>query len=249
MRSVDVALIGTDSGDIRCAGAAERPVWRVGYAPEPWAWTPWQFAEDGRFNGRWDDPNGVWRSLYVGGSPLACYLEVLARFRFDPSLQSDLAEIEEDDVDARDHATLSGGVLPRSWCQPRLLGAAHLTGWYAVPGDKESLPTLRARFLPLATRLHLADVDAAAIRLAEPRTFTQQIATWLFYQSGPDDRPLAGVAFESRHGDDLRLWALFERPDDGDVSALLNDYGASAIDDNDPGLMEAMRIHRLSWDT
>jgi hypothetical protein len=58
--------------------------------------TPWQFAEDGRFNGRWDDPNGVWRSHYVGESRLACYLEVLARFRIDASLQSDLAEIDED---------------------------------------------------------------------------------------------------------------------------------------------------------
>jgi hypothetical protein len=110
-------------------------------------------------------------------------------------------------LDARDHATLSGGVLPRNWRQPRLLGAVSLTRWYAVPGDKESLPTLRARFLPLATRLHLPDVDAAAIRLAEPRAFTQQIAARLFHQSGPDQWPLAGVVFESRHGDDLRLWA------------------------------------------
>jgi hypothetical protein len=91
MGSVE-SSIPTDSGDIRCASGAERQVWRVGYAPQPWSWTPWQFAEDGRFNGRWDDPNGVWRSRYVGDSPLTCYLEVLARFRFDPSLQSELAQ-------------------------------------------------------------------------------------------------------------------------------------------------------------
>jgi hypothetical protein len=192
MGSVE-SSIPTDSGDIRCASGAERQVWRVGYAPEPWSWTGGQFAEDGRFNGRWDDPNGVWRSLYVGDSPLTCYLEVLARFRFDPSLQSELAQIEQDHVDARDHATVSGGVLPRSWLQPRLVGRALLTGWYAVPGDKVSLPTLRARFLPLAIRMHVSDVDAAAIRLAEPRAFAQQIPAWLFHQSGPDDRPLAGV--------------------------------------------------------
>jgi len=51
MGSVE-SSIPTDSGDIRCASGAERQVWRVGYAPEPWSWTPWQFAEDGRFNGR-----------------------------------------------------------------------------------------------------------------------------------------------------------------------------------------------------
>jgi hypothetical protein len=33
--------------------------------PEPWAWTPWQYATDGRFTGRWDDPD-VARTLCVG---------------------------------------------------------------------------------------------------------------------------------------------------------------------------------------
>jgi hypothetical protein len=33
------------------------------------------------------------------------------------------------------------------------------------------------------------------------------------------------------------------------VSGWLDDYGASAIDDDDPKLIEAMRIHGLNWDT
>ena len=63
------------------------PVHRVGYRPEPWHWTPWEYTgADGRFYGRWDDPHGTWRALYPGFSPLACYLEVLAVFRADPQL-------------------------------------------------------------------------------------------------------------------------------------------------------------------
>lgn len=28
-------------------------VWHVGFEPDPWEWTPWQYASDnGRFNGR-----------------------------------------------------------------------------------------------------------------------------------------------------------------------------------------------------
>src|SRR5664279_1996153 len=64
-----VSIIATASGDLACDAAAGRVVWRVGYVPEPWAWTPWQYATDGRFTGRWDDPDGVWRTLYVGGHP------------------------------------------------------------------------------------------------------------------------------------------------------------------------------------
>jgi hypothetical protein len=45
---------------------------RVGYQPDPWAWTPWEYAgDDGRFHGRWDDPHGTWRTLYLGASPPA----------------------------------------------------------------------------------------------------------------------------------------------------------------------------------
>jgi hypothetical protein len=247
MGSVE-SSIPTDSGGIRCASGAERQVWRVGYAPEPWSWTPWQFAEDGRFNGRWDDPNGVWRSLYVGDSPLACYLEVLARFRFDPSLQSELAQIEEDDVDARDHATVSGGVLPRSWLQPRLVGRALLTGWYAVPGDKESLPTLRARFLPLATRMHLSDVDAAAIRLAE--------------RAPSRSRSQRGSSIRAD-----RMTVRWQASDSSHATVMTRDCGPCS---SDPRMAtspdawataspqrstmaipnsSAMRIHRLSWDS
>ena len=241
------ALAPTEVGDLLCQDGTGRRIHRVGFEPEPWAWTPWQYAEDGRFSGRWDDPDGVWRSIYVGESRLACYLEVLAFARADPQLQNELAGIEEAPEDAVAHPTLPAGLLPDSWTRPRRVGSAAVTGWYAVPGDKESLPTLRARFLALAVKLRLADVDAASIRLAEPRGFTQAIAAWLYDQSAPDGRPLAGVQFSSRHGDGVTLWAVFERPGDGDVSSLLQEPQSVPIDGDDPSLREAMRIHRLQW--
>lgn len=44
---------------------------------------------------RWDDSDGVWRSLYGGESRLACFLEVLAFARPDPQLQDELAGVDE----------------------------------------------------------------------------------------------------------------------------------------------------------
>jgi hypothetical protein len=241
------ALTPTEAGDLLCQDGAGRRIHRVGFEPEPWAWTPWQYAEHGRFSGRWDDPDGVWRSIYVGASRLACYLEVLAFVRADPQLQDDLAGIDEGPEDAVAHPTLPGGRLPVSWRWPRRVGSALLHGWYAVPGDKESLPTLRARFLALAVKLRLPDVDAASIRLAEPRSFTQSIAAWLYEQTAPGGRPLGGVQFTSRHGDGVTLWAVFERPGDEEVSALVREPQSDPIDEDDPELREAMRIHRLQW--
>ncbi len=241
------ALTRTDSGPLACQHATAQQVHRVGYAPDPWAWTPWQYAHDGRFTGRWDDPDGLWRTLYVGHSRLACYLEVLAVFRPDPALTDALDAVQEDPEDAAHHPTSRPGQLPRAWLTPRQIGTASLHGWYAQPGAGHSLPTLRARFLPLARTLGLPDLDAAAIRLAEPRTLTQQVASWLYQQTGPDGEPLAGVRFTSRHGDELTLWALFERPNDDHTSTQLRSPTAAPLDPADPELVHALHVHRITW--
>jgi hypothetical protein len=229
------------------ADADGRAVWRVGFAPEPWAWTPWEYADGGRFTGRWDDPNGIWRTLYVGDTRLVCFLEVLAPFRPDPVLAAELDAVEEDPEDAAEHPTIAPGRVPRSWCGPRRLGGGRLSGWFAVPGHVESLPTLRARFLQLAHSVGLPDVDAAAIRTAEPRAFTQAVAAWLHDLDGPEGEPVAGIQFESRHGDGLTLWAIFERSPDERVPQQLHDLMDSALDPDDLDLLEAMRLHRLQW--
>jgi hypothetical protein len=103
---------------------------------------------------------------------LVCFLEVLAPFRSDLRLVADLDQIEESDDDAAEFPSAAPGTLPRDWCARRRAGAARLTGWYAAPADVESLPTLRAKFLRLSVHHGLNDVDAATIRLAEPRAFT-----------------------------------------------------------------------------
>jgi hypothetical protein len=150
------------------------------------------------------DPNGIWRTLYVGGNRLVCFLEVLAPFRPDSVLAAELDVVDEDAKDAADHATIAAGRVPRSGCGARRLGSGRLVGWFAMPGDTESLPTLRARFLRLARSLGLSDVDAAAIRAAEPRAFTQAVGAWLHDLDVPDGEPMAGIQFESRHGDGWR---------------------------------------------
>ena len=240
-------LVHTADGPVACADAGGLLVHRVGYPPQPWAWTPWEFAAQGAFSGRWDDPDGTWRTLYVGDSRLACYLEVLAPMRPDPRLAEELADIDEDPHDAVLYPTLGVGLLPRTWASSRRVGQGRLSGWYALPADKETLPTLRARFLALAVRLELPDVDASAVRVSAPRQFTQSVAAWLYLQAGPEGAPMAGVRFGSRHGDDLMLWAVFERPGDDPISGRLSDLTSEAVDLSDPELAEAMRLHRLAW--
>jgi hypothetical protein len=46
------------SAQLTAAKASGR-VWRVGFRPEPWTWSGWEWATDGRLPGRWDDLHGI----------------------------------------------------------------------------------------------------------------------------------------------------------------------------------------------
>lgn len=59
---------------------------------------------------------------------------------------------------------------------------------------------------------------------------------------------MAGIRFESRHGDGLVLWALYERPGDGPVGENVTVLDHGPVEERDPDLIEAMRLHDLVWE-
>jgi hypothetical protein len=223
----------------------EDPVRRVGYAPNPWAWTPWEY---GPFTGRWDDPEDVYRVLYAASSALGCFLEVLAQFRPDPGLASDLETIEGDPDDIA-YPTVPGGELDRAWIARRRLGEASLAGHYVDVGHSSTIAELRPHLLGRALTFGLPDFDASALRLAAPRPFTQVISRFLYSSTLSAGSAPDGIEFFSRHGDDQRLWAIFER--DADIgsteSHLLSRVSSQVIAEDNPDLSDAMRIHHLRW--
>ncbi|QOH59622.1 RES domain-containing protein [Rhodococcus rhodochrous] len=246
MSAPDRTLISTPRGDVCCVHVDGVAAYRVGYPPTSWEWTPWEFATDGRFTGCWDDPAGVWRTLYVGATRLSCYLEVLAYARLSEELSAALDEIVDDEAD--EFPTIAPGRVPRSWMSSRVTGSGAISGWFVVPGAAESVATLRALFRPHAIRLGLLDLDTAAIRDARPRALTQAISQWGNTLSDPDGEPVAGIEFESRHGDGLVLWTLYEGPGDGAVSKNVTVLYYGPVEEHDADLIEAMRLHNLVWE-
>lgn len=156
--------------------------------------------------------------MYAGSSMWACLLEVLAGFRRDARLAAELDEIVEDNEHAVLHRTLASGQVPREWLNARAATPAELTGNYRAVTDSRSIAVLNPHFIGIALSLGLLDVDAAALKDARPRQLTQAIAAWIY-----ETTDLDGVFFASRHGDDLQLWAIFERPGDSSVSPRLSD--------------------------
>lgn len=113
----------------------------------------------------------------------------------------------------------------------------------------ETIAALRPLFLSGSFKAGFPDFDAAALKSAFPRTLTQSVASYLYGLSAKDGNILIdGVCFASRHGDDLRLWAIFEHPGDNPSSKKIQRASAPRlVDVAEPDLKCAMDLHGLVW--
>lgn len=218
--------------------AADKPtiVYRLGRRPDPWAWPDWAFAEpDGTFGNRYDDPQSTYRVLYASTQRFATFVECLAYYRRDPQVSEELEEIVGED---EDQEPPSSGVVPREWIQARCIGTGALVGDYVNIGHHETLAELREALADRIVHYHLEDLDAATIRLTSPRTFTQEISRYVFKQTVSGTRRWNGIAYQSKHGDDLENWAIFE-------PASPDDTSFTDFDENDEDFHKALQLHRL----
>lgn len=210
------------------------PVYRVARRPDPWRPPDWaDVGDDLTFGNRFDDAEGRFRVLYAASSPLACYLETLARYRRPPEaeqLLSALASIKNAQDDYTPPAT-----VPASWLPTRSLGMALLTKRrFANVYSSEWLAYIRRNLEPMfsARRSDGQDFDLALL-LSQRRALTRRIAT-LVYRLGYD-----GIYYQSRHGADLFNWALFE-PFDLASQTVLD------LHTDDPDLLEALKRLNLT---
>ena len=211
-------------------------VFRLGRIPDPWSWPDWAYAEaDGTFGNRYDDPRGTYRVLYASTQRRGTFVECLAYFRPDIEVVAELNEITGEDSDEEPPGA---GVVPTEWITRRCLGRATLAGDYADIGHHESIGELRAALAARAVHHALADLDAATIRLSAPRGFTQDVSRYVFDQTADGHRRWNGIAYLSRHGDDIQNWAIFEpaAPDPVDAEDVVID---------DPDLIAALALHNL----
>jgi hypothetical protein len=198
-------------------------IYRIARKPDPWQAPDWSRANaDGTFGNRFDDPHGFYRVIYASSQRLSCFLETLARFRPDLRLRAELREIEGDD----DFLPL--GVVPREWCDDRLLGTASASGEYADIYATEWIALLRRALADEYLRLGVDDLDAGALQ-RESRRLTQLASAQVY------ERGFPGIYYCSRHGHNLENWALFE-------PFLITASRSEKISIDDPNLLQALGI-------
>ncbi|MBM6622828.1 RES family NAD+ phosphorylase [Micrococcaceae bacterium RIT802] len=228
---------------LKIARPPSATVWRIGYQPDPLAWADWSYATNGRFQGRWDDPDGRFRTLYFGDALLNCLVELLAHARREKYLAEELAGIDEDPEDAAHYPTIEPGKVDRAWLLPRCAAEATLTGQHCDVTDKESIAALHPHFIRKTLEAGHYDFDAALLKNGEARSLTQAVAAYLFLQ---DD--VNGVRFTSRHGEDMGLWSVFEQAETvSPTSPYVLRVGVSALTEDMAEIGQAFEILGLEW--
>jgi hypothetical protein len=204
-------------------------IYRLGRKPDPWAMPDWASAgPDGTFGNRFDDPDATYRVLYASSQRLGCFLETLARFRVDPKLLTELAEIAGED----DYWPL--GEVPLEWAGKRVMGAATANGDYADICSSEWISKLRKLLAIHLEKFGLDDFDASVLQQTAPRILTQFVSRIVFY----DD--FAGIYYRSKYGHDIENWALFE-------PFQIEAKGLQTIQPEDPDLQQALLLHGLKF--
>lgn len=223
-------------------------VWRVGYAPDPWAWASWDYAGDeGLFSGRWDDQQGEFRTIYTAESLLGCFLELLAHFRPSRELLAELDQIIDDDGSIGNHPEAPQGAVGYSWLDGRQYGSAQQNGRYCYITHSRSVAALSARYPFHRHGIAPVDVDVALLKDARDRVLTRSIARWL-HDLHDEGTVVDGVRFNSRHGDEIRVWAVFERAGDPARSPRIRPSAEpDKVHPDLPELQEAFGRFGLQW--
>jgi hypothetical protein len=215
------------------AGTPASLLVRIGRLPEPLAYPPLEFAGAGRY----DDPEGSYRVLYLAESLKTCYIELFANQR--PSLQALAMRSLLPPGEPGDHEPALGRI-PRDWllrwCEERAIGRIALVPdqrWldlYAAETHRE----LRSKLAPLLHDLNIGDFDFGDV-LSRNRRLSQAVSRWAF-QAG-----FRGIVFPSRFHYELRCWALFETarfrrldivpvdPDSAELQAALSFHGLAVL--------------------
>ena len=183
---------------------------------------------DGTFGNRFDDPDATYRVLYASSQRLGCFVETLARFRIDPALLAELAQIEGAD----DYCPL--GEVPMAWIEKRIMGVATTDKDYADVCSSEWISRLRKLLAIHWKKFGVEEFDASVLQVTAPRILTQSVSRIIFYGG------FAGIYYRSKYGHDIENWALFE-------PFHINVQEAEFIRSDDRDLERALELHSLKF--
>ncbi len=211
-------------------------VFRVGKKPDAWARKP---PTRGllRPTNRYDDPLGVYQTIYVASSAYGAFMETMADLRPAPQLK--LASVVLENEPTLRSTPPPGQIT--SWIEGRHLGEASLCGEFVDLASSASLAYLRHRMSRCFEKYEIADFDLSTL-VSSKREITQEISRLIFELAFREKRRFAGICYPSRLGHNITCWAIF----DEDGTACIVEKKSAPVDLTDHELLRAFTDSRIS---
>jgi hypothetical protein len=210
-------------------------VFRVGKTPDAWLRKPPSRGSDPTLN-RYDDPLGIYHTVYASSTAYGAYMETLAPLR--PSRTDFAAAVTVDEPSLR--GTPPAGLVT-NWVERRHIGKAHLNGLYADIGATESIAYLRHRLEDRFAALGVVEFDLIALTSAR-REVAMEISRFVFELEYREQRRFDGICYPSRLGRNITCWAIFE----DDQPACITQKQSQPVNSADPEFLEALNELRIS---
>lgn len=181
--------------------------------------------------GRWDDPDGVFQTLYCAATPTGALMEALRPLRRPPErlLRTTAAN--------RDINAVRGRV-PSCFLPDRLIGQAMTYSQamfidVADPHTHNGLPEHVRRVL---SWFGVRDVDRSTV-LSDDRRVTRYLARHFFEACQHDELThVRGLRFESRIAPKIECFAVWNEPSPIDLDTITT----TGIDPTDPAVIDAV---------
>jgi hypothetical protein len=164
-------------------------------------------------------------------------------------LQDDLDQIDDPDNLAAHEDEAPPGAIGYDWLSGRQFGRATQLGRYCFITHSRTIAALVRAGLFAPHGIAPRDADAAQLK-ADNRALTRSIARWVYDLRGDDRGELVdGIEFRSRLGDEIRMWAVFERsPDEARRHThLIRPQQNAPVAPDTPELLEAFSRLGLHW--
>jgi hypothetical protein len=208
----------------------------VGKTSDAWLRKPPSRGSDPTLN-RYDDPLGIYHTVYAASTAYGAYMETLAPLRPAPTIDL-AASVLVNEPGLR--GTPPAGLVTNS-VERRHIGKAQLNGLYVDIGASESIAYLRHRLADRFAALGVVEFDLSALTTAR-REVTMEISRFVFELEHREQRRFDGIRYPSRLGRNILCWAIFE----DDQPACITKKQSQPVNATDPELVEALGHLRIS---
>jgi hypothetical protein len=166
-------------------------------------------VEDGN---RWDDPDGLFKTLYCASSPEAAFGETIARYREAPGLLDRISAFLTSEPDPAYDFELIPGSVPDDYFQSRYIGhiSVDQDARFVDLDHPHTHTASRPALKRLLTRFEVSKIDRGTF-LNPDRRITQTIAQHYWQLSlRPDHQNWRGLRYVSRLAHDWECWAVWQ---------------------------------------